>query len=304
MSRPFRIGLALGGGAARAFSHIGVIAGLEKHGIGIDFLTGTSMGAVIGAMYAARPEAAELKKRLAAYLESDAFTESGFDFFKDLDIRGEGPIDHLAHLVRRGVFNTMMVTRSALVSHDIAARNFAFLVDDLAVEETRLPFAAVALDLRSGEAVILDHGRLRRAVTASSAMPGILAPVEWDDKLLVDGGWTEPVPVSAARALGADFVIAVDAGDRPAGFRPPKNALDVIARADTLVRNVLATEQGRQADFLIRPRNGVAHWADFSTAEQAIARGEEEFDRRVGHLRRALSVTRWRRRLALNRRVS
>jgi NTE family protein len=292
MSRPCRIGLALGGGAARAFSHIGVIAGLEKHGIPIDIVTGTSMGAIIGAMYAARGDVASVKNNITAYLRSEEFATSGFEFFRQLDADGKGLLFHVGRVARRGLFNALMVTRTALVSDETALRNYACMVDDMAAEETRIPFAAVALDLESGEVVVLDRGPLRRAIAASCAMPGVLNPVKHDGRLLIDGGWGEAVPCRAARQLGADFVIAVEVGDPPPAFDAPRNALDVIARADALVRNSLAREQLKSADIILCPKNGVAHWADFSTAEQAIARGEEEVDRRIKELLRATGKAR------------
>jgi NTE family protein len=287
MNRPSKVGLALGGGAARAFSHIGVIAGLEKHGIPIDIVTGTSMGAIIGAMYAARGDVTELKTKITDYLQSEEFATSGFEFFRELDADGEGLLFQMGRLARRGVFNALMVTRTALVSDETAMRNYAYMVDDLAIEDTRIPFAAVALDLGSGEEIVLDRGPLRRAIAASCAMPGVLNPVEHDGRLLVDGGWAEAVPVHAARQLGADIVIAVEVGDPPPIFEAPRNALDVIARADAMVRHALANEQLKSADIILCPQNGVAHWADFSTAALAIARGEEEVDRRIEDLRRA-----------------
>lgn len=288
MAAPFRIGLALGGGAARAFSHVGVIAGLERHGIAIDIVTGTSMGAIFGAMYAVHPDAACLRQHLDDYLQSEAFSESGFDFFRSLDSEAESLWGQVTGLVRRGLFNTLIVTRTALISDETATRNYAYLVADQLIEEARLPFAAVALDLRSGERVVLDHGPLRTAVAASCAMPGVLNPVEHEGRLLVDGGWAEAVPVAAARQLGADFVIAVEVGDPVAEFDPPRNALDVIGRADALARCALANLQLADADFVLTPENGVSHWADFSTAEQAIQRGEEEIERRIGELQATL----------------
>jgi NTE family protein len=295
MFRPLRIGLALGGGAARVFSHIGVIAGLEKHGIPIDLVTGTSMGAIIGAMYATRADLAGVRKDIMAYLGSEEFARSGFEFFRELDADGEGLLFHVRHMARRGLFNALMVTRTALVSDETAMQNYACMVEDLAIEETRIPFAAVALDLESGETVVLDRGPLRRAVAASCAMPGVLNPVEHDSRLLVDGGWSEAVPCRAVRELGADFVIAVEAGEPPPIFDEPRNALDVIGRADAWVRYALAREQLKSADIVLCPHNGVSHWADFSTAEQAIVRGEEEVDLRIEELRRAIEKARRRR---------
>lgn len=292
MSKRLKIGLALGGGAARAFSHIGVLAGLTRHGIPIDIVTGTSMGALIGAMYATRPDVAAIKARFAAYIESEEFDESGFNFFKELDSHDEGILAEVGRRARRGVFNTLMITKTALVNEKTAASSYAFLIEDIRVEQTRIPFAAVALDLKSGEAVVLNHGRLRDVIAASCAMPGVLNPVKLEGRLLVDGGWVETVPIRAAKVLGADFVIAVDVGDTLSAFEAPRNALDVIARADSMARSALNAEQLKTADVVLSPQNGVTHWADFSTTTQAIERGEEVVDRQLGRLQSALKQAR------------
>lgn len=288
MEKKFKIGLALGGGAARAFSHIGVLDGLTRHGIPIDIITGTSMGAIIGAMYATKPDVPAIKERFAAYVDSDVFDKSGFNFFKELDSHDEGILAEMGRLARRGLFNTLMVTKTALVSDEIAASSYAFLLEDIRVEETLIPFAAVALDLQSGESVVLKRGRLREVIAASCAMPGVLNPVKLEERMLVDGGWSETVPIRAARQLGADFVIAVEVGDPTTELKEPRNALDVIARADALARAALNKEQIEDAEIVLSPRNGVTHWADFSTTAHAIERGEEEVELKIGALQSAL----------------
>jgi NTE family protein len=292
MAKKLKIGLALGGGAARAFSHIGVLDGLNRHGIPIDIVTGTSMGAIIGAMYATLPDVAAIKSRFAEYLESEEFDESGFNFFKELDSHDEGILAEMGRFARRGVFNALMVTKTALVNDKTARGSYSYLINDQNVEQTRIPFAAVALDLRSGESVVLNQGRLRDVIAASCAMPGVLNPVEIDGRLLVDGGWVETVPIRAARQLGADFVIAVNVSDARRSFEEPRNALDVIARADSLARDALTVEQIKEADIVLSPRNGVSHWADFSTSLHAIRRGEEEVDTKIDALQRALKKAR------------
>ena len=292
MSKPFKIGLALGGGAARAFSHIGVLDGLTKHGIPIDIVTGTSMGAIIGAMYATQPDVVALKSHLSAYINSEEFEESGFNFFKELDSHDEGILAEMGRMARRGVFNTLTITKTSLVNDKTAASNYAYLIKDLNVEQTRIPFAAVALDLRSGESVILTQGRLRDVIAASCAMPGVLNPVELEGRLLVDGGWSETVPIRAARQLGADFVIAVNVGDSLMDFEEPRNALDVIARADSLARSALNKEQIKAADIVLSPQNGVSHWADFSTSSHAIDRGEAEVALQISSLQQAIKKAR------------
>lgn len=288
MARQLKIGLALGGGAARAFSHIGVLAGLTKHGIPINIVTGTSMGAIIGAMFATQPDVEEIKARFASYVDSEIFKESGFNFFKELDTHDEGILAEMGKLARRGLFNTLMVTKTSLVNGKVAQSSYDYLIEDINVEQTLIPFAAVALDLLSGESIVLKHGRLREVVAASCAMPGVLNPVKLAGKVLVDGGWVETVPIRAAYELGADFVIAVDVGDALSPFTEPRNALDVIARADALARHALNKEQLKEADIILSPRNGGSHWADFSTTSRAIDRGVAEVDRKLGALQCAL----------------
>ena len=293
MAKQFKIGLALGGGAARAFSHIGILAGLTKHGIPIDIVTGTSMGAIIGAMYATLPDVEAIKSRFTTYIDSEEFDDSGFNFFKELDSNTEGVLAGMGQMARRGMFNALMVTKTALVNEKAAASSYAYLIDDLNVEQTRIPFAAVALDLCSGESVVLNQGRLRDVVAASCAMPGVLNPVELEDLLLVDGGWAETVPIRAARQLGADFVIAAEVGGSIRAFEEPRNALDIIARADALARDALKNEQIKAANIVLSPQNEDTHWADFSTSELAIERGEEEVDRKIHALQHALKKARW-----------
>jgi NTE family protein len=292
MSKRFKIGLALGGGAARAFSHIGVLDGLTMHGVPIDIVTGTSMGAIIGAMYATQPDVDAVRSHLAGYLESKEFEDSGFNFFKELYSHDEGILSEMGRMARRGVFNALTVTKTAMVNDKTAANNYAYLIEDLDVEQTRIPFAAVALDLWTGDSIVLNQGRLRDVIAASCAMPGVLNPVELDGRLLVDGGWVETVPIRAARQLGADFVIGVDVGDALRCFEEPRNAIDVIARADSLARAALNKEQIKSADIILSPQNGIGHWADFSTTEVAISRGEEEVERQIGALKKALKKAR------------
>jgi NTE family protein len=288
MAKQYKVGLALGGGAARGLSHIGVVSALRKHQIPIDVITGTSMGAIIGAIFAANPDVEALRTRFDDYLNSEEFANSGFNFFKSLDAQGDGILFEVTRMARRGLFNALMITQTALIKSETAEESYAFLVDDLQIEQTKIPFAVVTLDLLSGKRVVLDRGSLRKAIAASCAMPGVLNPVEHQGQMLVDGGWAEAVPVEAARQLGADFVIAVDVYGAPRVFTSPRNAIDVIARADSLVRVALSEAQLKSADVVLVPKNGVSHWADFSTSGQAVLRGEEEVDQRIDDIRQAL----------------
>lgn len=179
MSRP-RIGLALGSGSARGLAHLGVIRAIEDAGIKVDFIAGTSMGALIGAIHAA----GKLDELEATFLTFDwEKTASFFDMV----------------LPKSGLLDGARV--SELVRAHIRADT---------IEALPLPFAAVATDIVSGEEVVIRSGDVIEAVRASLSVPGIFTPVRSNGRILVDGGLTNPVPVSAARAMGADIVIAVD----------------------------------------------------------------------------------------------
>ncbi|MDH1675759.1 patatin-like phospholipase family protein, partial [Comamonas aquatica] len=174
-----KIGLALGSGSARGWAHIGVLQALDEAGIRPDVVCGASIGALVGAAYAA----GELE-RFADWVQSLGMR----DVFGFMDFNLSGG----------------MLKGEKLIS--FWRRNFA----DFNIEDSALPFAAVATDLHSGAEVWLRHGSIADAVRASIAMPGLFTPVVREGRLLADGGLVNPVPASLARAMGADIVIAVD----------------------------------------------------------------------------------------------
>lgn len=222
MPRPRRIGLALGGGSALGWAHIGVIRELTAQGLAIDVVAGTSIGAVVGACHAAG--------RLDA-LERFA--------------RG---------LNRRRVFAMMDLSLggSALIGGTRLRRQLARELGGLRIEELTLPFAAVATDLRSGREVCIGAGDVVDAVRASYALPGIFEPLLIDRRWLFDGAMSNPVPVSVARALGADHVIAVNL----TGSLPGGEALhDVTDDASLADLEAIATGVAEEAsDPHARPR--------------------------------------------------
>jgi len=175
-----KIGIALGGGGAKGFAHIGVLKALTEAGIEFDFVSGTSIGALVGAVYAAgKLDSLErLSKRYG-------LTDIPFLL---------GPT-----WPSRGLFSGSYVER--LLNKTVPVRN---------IEDLGKPYAAVSVDLNKAEVVTFTEGPLNRAVRASMSIPGLLTPVSHDDMLLVDGGVLEPVPVRAVRSMGAELVVAVD----------------------------------------------------------------------------------------------
>jgi len=298
----FRIGLALGGGAARGLSHIGVIEALVEAGITIDVIAGTSMGAIIGAMYAADPDVARLKERFAAYLHSDAFRQARFDFMKERDIEeGEGIFYRFSQFARRSIFYTLSMTRHSFLSESTSERNVAFLVPDISIEDTRIPFAATAVDLVSGREHLFRSGSLRLAVSASCAIPGLLPPVEYEGMSLIDGGWLDAVPVEPAISMGANFVIAVDVSREISEFEELRSGLEIVFRSDSITRYALSDERARRADSILAPPIRNIHWADFSLSQQAIDSGRQEVLLHLDEIRRKLRRKRWRQLLGVGR---
>jgi NTE family protein len=298
------IGLALGGGAARGFAHIGVMRTLAAHGIVPDVVVGTSIGAVVGGCYAAR--------QLDGLEEwARGLTVRGVLSYLDISLSGSG-------LIRGGHLATRL--ESALADSRI---------DDLPIR-----FAAIATEFNTGHEIWLTRGRLAEALRASYALPGIFPPVLIGGRWLVDGALVNPVPVSAARALGARLVIAVnlnadlfgrgtiiashgsDDSDDAATEMPKPNGLRGIFGGERSLRRQVLGRRGRPgiptvmieafnvmqdritrarlagdpADVLISPRLGAVGWFDFHRAAEAITIGAEATERAIAAVTEAVTA--------------
>ena len=208
-----RVGVAFGGGSARGIAHVGVIRWFEEHHIPIDMTAGTSMGGLIGGSFATGMDAAALQAMLGGIDWDKMF---GFSSFAFKNIRRKGDARAYPSRLEFGVRNGVVLPPALnngqqvdLLITGIAAPYFA----DPTFATLPTPFKAVAVDLRTAEAVVLDRGSLARAMRATMSLPGVFPPVEVDGKVLVDGGVMNNVPADVVRAMGADTVIAVNVGD-------------------------------------------------------------------------------------------
>lgn len=240
--QPPKIALALGGGAVRGFAHIGVIKTLEAHGIVPDIVVGTSAGSVVGALYAGGYSGFELQK-IAFQLEEGsvrdfALPDRGF-------IKGE---------LLQNYINKALQNRP--------------------IERLNKTFAAMATDLQSGEQSIFRRGNTGMAVRASSSIPGIFQPVSINGREYVDGGLTSPVPVKAARALGADIVIAVDISSRPKHAKV-NDSMDILLQTFSIMGQSISQYELTLADVVIRPNTIGIGSTDFEQKHQAIMEGEK-----------------------------
>lgn len=238
---PVRVGIALGGGAAKGFAHIGVIKMLEANGIQPVVVSGTSAGSVVGALYASGMDPFQMQKQAFALDET-----------KIRDVR---------------LFSGGLVQGQALQDY----------VNDLLgkrpIEKLKKPFAAVATQLETGQRTVFVRGNVGQAVRASSSIPGVFEPAVIGKSTYVDGGVVSPVPVDAARQLGADFVIAVDISTKAPGTRPG-SMLGIVNQSITIMGQKLGEQELARADIVIRPRVNEIGPADFEQKNNAILEGE------------------------------
>ena len=270
-----KICLALGGGAARGLAHLGVLKVFEDAKLRIDMIAGTSLGALIGGLYASNPDAEYWIGRVDQYLHSFRSRKTRLEFIRRLEEpnSNHGFFADMANLIRKGYFWGVTATKPAFISEEEYQDLLNPLIPDISIEQTKIPFGCVATDIMNGKRVIFTSGPLRTAVRASCALPGIFPPVHEDDMLLVDGGWVERVPIICARDMGADIVIAVDVSSEIARF-DDKSGLDIVLRADAVTRVFLNELLLDEADLVIHPAVGSVHWADFSDSKELIRQGQ------------------------------
>ena len=240
--KPPRIGLALGGGAARGFAHIGVIQVLEEAGIRPDLVVGTSAGSLVAALYAAGRSGAELA-RVALLMDESAITDWSFP--------GRG-----------------MIRGEAL------ARYVREQTGGRTIEQLPLPLGIVATDLDSGSALLFQRGDVGMAVRASSAVPAIFQPVRIGDREYVDGGLVAPVPVRFARQMGAELVIAVDISSPPDG-NATSDPFKMLLQTFAIMGKSINHFELKDADVVLRPRLAGISSADFTARKRAIESGRE-----------------------------
>ena len=289
-----RIGLALGGGGARGLAHIGVLRVLEREGIPIDLIVGTSIGALVGGAYASGISSDELQKKVDEYLNSTEFRSSAMRAFEEAHARGElGLTQKIQTYLRNSFYLIQAMFKPGILSNEDFQTTINFFIPDIQIEETRISFRAVATDLASGEEITFSEGSLRQAVMASCAVPGAIAPLKEGERLLSDGGIICLVPCSVARQEGADIVICV-AVDRGIGSEELRTVVDVYHRASEIMGEKLKNFELANADVAILPEVGDLHWSNFSQAMNLIDEGEKAAREKLDDIRNVMpGVKKW-----------
>jgi NTE family protein len=288
--------LVLGGGGARGLAHIGVLKTLEREDLVPAFLVGTSMGAIVGGMYAQRPDAQNVEDRMRDLLQSKSFKKIGLDAFAHNGAPdGLSTVSNLYGRMKRGYGWLKSTWSTGIVEAPILLEFLGLLLDDRSIEECAIPFASVSCDLMTGQEIVFQAGSILIAVATSSAIPGVVTPLNVNGRLLVDGAPTSIVPVHAAQRLSTLPVVAVSVTQDVREGRSVANAIDVVLRAGAIARMQLAESNLGSADVVLRPQVETHGWADFDSLEDLIAAGEraaEEALPAIAHLatlgRRAL----------------
>lgn len=253
-----RLGLALGGGAARGFAHVGVIQVLEQSGIRPDLVVGTSAGSLVAALYASGLDGAALER---AALSMDEATLT----------------DWMLPLVNRG-----------LLRGDALARYVRQAVGGRLLQDMSPPLGVLATDLASGQGVLFQRGDAAQAVRASSAVPGVFAPVAIAGREYVDGGLIAPVPVSQARAMGAEVVLAVDISADPQGNNA-SGLLGLLLQTTAIMGQSINRFELASAEVVLRPALSGVGSADFASRQRSIAAGRAAMQAALPRLRSELA---------------
>lgn len=253
-----KVGLALGGGAARGIAHVGVLKVLVKEGIPVHMIAGTSSGALFGALYAGGlgMEAMEISARRAGW----------------------------SRLVR------LAITRRGAVSGDSMVKLVEEAIGHKEFKDLKIPFTAVASDLKSGERVVISEGSVAEAVHASSAIPGVFIPVHLQGRLLADGMITENVPVAVVKSMGADFIIAVDVLPKVSLDKEPGNMVEVVERALDIGVRVASEKMIEKADVWLDPvRQSISPFA-LNHADDLIKMGERAATDAIPEIKKKLGI--------------
>lgn len=293
-----KVGLVLSGGAARGLAHIGVLKALEEQGIKIDAIAGTSMGAVVGGLYASGYKIDELEK-LALNIDwqqalSDAPPREDVPFRRKQDdrdflvkqklsFRDDGSLGLPLGVIQG---QNLALLLESLLAHTSDTRDF---------DKLPIPFRAVATDIANGEKVVFRKGHLPQVIRASMSIPAVFAPVELDGRLLVDGGMTDNIPLDVAREMGVDVAIVVDIGTPLRNRKQLTTVVDVLNQSITLMTRRNSEEQLAALhpdDVLIQPPLASFGATDFGRAEEMIDAGyraAKALDARLARLKPAES---------------
>lgn len=288
VSRPLKIGLALGGGGARGMAHIGVIMALEEEGIPIDLIAGTSAGSIMGGLFAAGYSGNEMQEIMKTVNWKKVFSETPFPQALWVSQRYglrqpllQVHFEFWKILLPHGLINGQHISEELF--RLTAAPNYAARAnfDNLVV-----PFRSIAVDISTGELYAIEKGSLAQAIRASTAIPAYYYPVIFDDKVMVDGGILDIVPADITKEMGADVIIAVKVHRTFIEGKVPQNLFSILGNMLDIMIAELGEKQLTLADVVIEPDLGTHSSTDYSGLESIIEKGYKAAKQKMGEIKK------------------
>ncbi len=278
----YKIGLALGGGGARGFAHIGVLKVMEKEHIPIDQITGCSIGAIIGGLYAYFRSVEKVEAFIREIIKKPIFKELNLDVFSPAE---QDTFMHTFLKLKRFYTLIKSIKTQSVFEPEIIEKVYEPF-PDVPIETLPIPFATIATDLISGREIVINRGSLKTAIMASAAIPGVFPPVPLEDMLLIDGAASDSIPVNVVRGQGVKFVVAVDVSHCLGDVQELDTGLQIVQRADEIVSFHLSRQRLSGADLIIRPAVRHYSWADVRKMKEIILAGEEAAMEQLNILKR------------------
>ena len=265
--------LALGQGGARCMAHIGVLQILQEEGIRVKKISGTSAGAIVGAVFSETEDAFETEERFRTLLKSEAYEKSGMDNLKAHNVNGVSFWEQITTRIKGMIALNLAQSKRGILQNLNFKKCLKVLIHGNDFSHLRVPFSAMATDLVSGYSVEITSGNIITALNASAAIPGFFPPVPWNEHLLVDGAVCCPVPVEHCRIHEHDVTVAVHV---PAAINPdyyPENALDIMVRAEEINMRNLDQIKTSRADIKIFPDTKDVGWNELHRLDEMITSG-------------------------------
>lgn len=291
--------IALGGGGARGLSHLGVMEAIGDSGVRTERIVGVSIGSLMGGLVAVDPDIKRVQAKAIELLSSPMFSEKCRRLMgaaaKVSARHGQsasegGPGEWLMQwyvrierAMRHGHRLTKMIRSPSILSNEILHEAIETLIPDIDLRDTAIPLSIVAADLRSGHRIVLEKGSIRKAILASTAIPGFFPPVPWEDALLTDIGVLDAIPLSIAKSYSADMTIGVDVGSTVQRVDTFGTAIEVVMRMEEIGERLYRRNALPHADILIRPEVGHRPWYDFTKPSELISSGRTAARRSLDH---------------------
>jgi len=268
-----KIGLALGGGGARGLAHIGVLKIFVREKIPIYQITGCSIGAIIGGAYAYFNDIEKTENSIRKLINNSTVKKFNLETYADYR-KPNAHLNYYLNTLKRYFSMLKTLGKTSIYDEDLINELFK-LFPDSPIENLPIRFACIATDLISGREIVINEGSLRKAVIASSSIPGIFPPVEIDNQLLIDGAATDSIPVQIVRGQGVQYVFAVDVTRCLEDRDELDNGLKILYRSEDIVTYHLTQERLAGADLVIRPKVRHFSWASIDQIDKIIKAGED-----------------------------